>query len=329
MATRILLPTLALSWGCAGGGQTASDELNGARSGRSDAGMPAVEVVDAVDAEPDGGEGSANSDAGGLPVATDQPADAAPSSDAEQVPDTCTVDTLYEPNDAPAQACKIPLDQLVETETGPNDLNDYFTFELEEGHTYGFMHQALSPCTYRSSGELTLGDQVVQHLYGPNDLLPGTVAWLDVTALTSGTALLKVGNQCRYNVRMLRSTDDGLVHDAASGEPNDTRATAAPMALGQTLYAARPGASNDDFYRVSVDEGAVYELAVTVPGYCGGTGVYVRMNLGADGTGQSLALKTILQGSQSITTPAVSASGQAVLWVQTACPYEVTVRRAP
>jgi hypothetical protein len=328
---RVAALTLALSWGCSSGGQTSSEELSGARAGRSDgdASTPADGAVEAIEAKPDGGEEGASLDAGELPDANDvESADAEPRHDADQAPAHCTVDMLYEPNDTPTQACEIPLDQLVESETGPNDLNDYFVFELEKGHTYGFMHQALSPCTYRSSGELTLGDQVVQHLYGPNDLIGGSVAWRDVTAPTSGPALLKVGNQCRYNVRMLRSTDDGLVHDAASGEPNDTRATAAPVALGQTIYAVRPGGSNDDFYRVSVEAGATYEVALTVQGYCGG-GVNIQMNLGADGTGQSLALKTIFQTSPPITSPAVSASGLAVLWVQTQCGYEVTMRRVP
>jgi hypothetical protein len=189
------------------------------------------------------------------------------------------------------------------------------------------VHQGLAPCNYRSAAELTLGSGVPQHLYGPNEVGVGTF-WHDVTALTSGPALLKVSAQCRYNFRLVRSTDDGLVHDAQSGEPNDTPATAAPLTEGKTIYAQQPGIYNRDYYRVQFEAGAVYELGFALFSPCVVNGLSVQMNLGAEGTGQVLiSARSFSFGSSSVQSAPASATGAALVYVETACPHELTLRR--
>jgi hypothetical protein len=305
----------------------ATSDGGGMDAGRLDAGVDAGGLDgSAGDAgRTDGGAGDAGRLDAGKPDAGST--DAA-TGDASNSSGKCDPSQDYEPNNTAAQACALKLGEEMQSQTSGQDTDDYFSFPVEQGHFYALSGEILQPCSAGLGVEITVGDGSPRTLLGPSTRVLGAYAE-EFAAEISGTARLHLSHACRYHLTVLPSTDDNLVHDQVTGEPNNTARTAAPLGLDQTVVHQPSSADGADFFRVPLERGKQYVVNVVPNGRCN-TPVNVRMDLGNTGEIQSLVSATNFQfGEQNLTARAPAASGYGLVKVDTACAYELTVQAAP
>jgi hypothetical protein len=329
LGTRAIMLLAALA-ACDAGGGSSSDSLEAARdrSRADDAGEAPSDsstepVPLAADAEP-----RAPEDAAVEPAPVDGGGDVDAASD---VTTGCSVATNYEPNDSFAEACGVSLLQTIESQTSAGDLRDYYSFQVEAGRTYA-LRTFMSMSSGASSVTVTTGrGNSTDTLLGPSIIGGGQFASaMDFTARVTGTAFLAIEFPLHYTFELLPGTDDGLLHDDVYGEPNDTPATAYPLALEHEVISEPAADDAMDYYRLQVEAGARYQVQLRLPAYAARF-VRPQMNIGAAGEGQLLLPLQLLQvaGTTSFTTEPAAITGPALLSIEPGGSYRVTVSKIP
>lgn len=177
---------------------------------------------------------------------------------------TCGPETAYEPNDVPAQACKVPLARTIASEFGSStDKNDYYQLAVEKDVVYTFDYKFDS-----TSGRvitMSVGGQIMTLLAGQT-YYNGGVLHDEFTPQLSGPVVLNMTGS-KYEFALYPSTAAGLVHDALTYEPNNTRSTAAPICVGVPVTSGFTSPmDNVDFYELSLVKDQTYTLKIKHPG---------------------------------------------------------------
>jgi hypothetical protein len=265
-------------------------------------------------------------DAAGPAVADAAVSDPADASAAPNLSHAC--EAHFEPNDTPALACSIELNQRVESELAqPSDVSDHFAFAIQKDRVYTLTLASFScssldlQVSAHGSGQAV--QQFAKTVYGGRMVT-------EFTASASGPAQLAVklrsGDSCAYQFTILPSTRDGLQHDATTKEPNDSGSTAAPLAA-PVRVSSDVASPNDvaDFYTFAVEQGKTYTLQLVALA-CAATDVQVA----ALGSGQPVELLAYTQyGGNRVHEFTASSTGDArvaiTLRVEGSCAYEVVV----
>jgi hypothetical protein len=246
------------------------------------------------------------------------------SADAGLIQDANTL----EPNDSPSTGTPLALDESASSAvTSRLDPDDFFRIPVIAGRTYTLDLIGRSGCgSFDVSGGATLAAPTGTSTLLSTSSQGTTRTAREFTPNADGFAVVEVSGSCAYDVAVYQGTDDGLEHDAATLEPNNSASTGTRLALDELVVSqTQSGEDPDDFFIVPVEAAETYTLQVSGTGACSTFGLSASARL-VSAAGTSALLSASSQGTNTTArTFTPSSAGQAVILLSGNCGYELQV----
>lgn len=171
----------------------------------------------------------------------------------------------YEPNNTRPTAAPVCVGVPVRSElTGAEDATDIYTIDLQQDVTYTLQYKPQGYMSFRLAARFNDSEREYAAAR-PNTFY---VQEFEPTFPTTTWLELSAGSQ--YDFVILPGTGRGLVQNAQTHEPNNSRSTYYPLTLGQKITSeflqpadVRDWDDLEDWYALPVEQGASYLLELS------------------------------------------------------------------
>ena len=183
-------------------------------------------------------------------------------------------DQRFEPNDAPAIAYPLTLQETVYSSLTTQEMFDFYSIEVEEGRSYTLSF--VNNKTSKGNVRVGVGHATDLVAYVANtEVAADRRLDVDFVATINGRALIRLEGRTRftdyqYQLTVLPSFDDGLKQDPKTFEPNNTIKTSTSIKVGETITTKLEMNEVFDYFGFEAVQGKTYTIEVDNKGTSAG-----------------------------------------------------------